>query len=244
MSDERSMDDREQLAAEYALGVLEGGERREAERLSDRDAAFAAMLSEWNERLAPLLDEIPEAEPDPALWERINRALDEEGGRASNVSSIERRLKLWRTYGAAVTAIAAALVLALVLDSPRPPAPPPQASQPQRQPMLVANVAAEDRSAAFVVSYDPAEKSLLVSPAVATPAPGHDHELWVIPASGVPQSLGLVASTAPKRLGVPASALASLRPDATLAISVEPVGGSPTGQPTGPVIATGKINSI
>jgi anti-sigma-K factor RskA len=32
--------------------------------------------------------------------------------------------------------------------------------------------------------------------------------------------------------------------DAMLAISVEPMGGSTTGQPTGPVVASGKMHEI
>jgi anti-sigma-K factor RskA len=109
---------------------------------------------------------------------------------------------------------------------------------------LVANVVAEDRSAAFVVTYDPAGKTMLVSPALATPAPGHDHQLWLIPASGTPRSIGLVASAAPHRLVVPAALQPHFRRDATIAISMEPVGGSPTGQPTGPVVATGQLVTI
>jgi len=237
--------ERDMLAAEHALGVLDGSERAEAQRLEADDADFASLVSEWNERFAPLLDQIAPVTPDAQLWDRINSALDKEGGRASNVHSLTRRVTMWRTYSAAISAVAAALLLVVAIDTFRPtPAPQPQQPQPQRQPVLVANVAAEDRSAAFVVSYDPMDRTMLVSPAVATPAPGHDHELWLIPASGTPQSLGLVASTSPHRLPVPEQLQANFRRDATIAISVEPVGGSPTGQPTGAVVATGKLVAV
>jgi anti-sigma-K factor RskA len=237
--------ERDLLAAEYALGVLAGAERAEAERLIGADPAFAAAVAEWQERLSPLIEEIDPVAPDAAVWERINAALDGEGGRAGNVHQLHRRLTLWRTYSAAISAVAAALLLAIGLDTfgtGEGRAPVQEAARPQ--PLLVANVAAEDRSAAFVVSYDPSGRTLLVSPAVATPAPGHDHELWLIAGSGAPRSLGLVASAAPHRLAVPAALLPHFRRDATIAISVEPVGGSPTGQPTGPVVATGKLTSV
>jgi anti-sigma-K factor RskA len=238
--------ERDMLAAEHALGVLDGSERAEAKRLEAGDAEFAVLVDEWHERFAPLLEEIAPVAPDTALWDRINTALDNAGGRSSNVHRLERRVTMWRTYSAAISAVAAALLLAVGIDSFRSaPAPQPeQRPQAQRQPVLVANVAAEDRSAAFVVSYDPSERTMLVSPAVATPAPGHDHELWLIPASGTPQSLGLVASATPHRLPVPTALQANFRRDATIAISVEPVGGSPTGQPTGPVVATGKLVAV
>ena len=237
-------EERDLLAAEHALGVLEGAERERAERLEASDPDFASNVAQWQERLAPLLGEVAPVEPGAELWTRINDALDQ-GGRPGNVHRIERRLTLWRTYSAAVSAVAAALLLVIAFDpfSPRPateqsrrPAPTP--------PLLLANVVAEDRSIAVVVSYDAARGSLLVSPAVAPPAPDRDRQLWLIPASGTPLSLGLIASGAPHRLLVPAAILPQLRADATVAISLEPVGGSPTGQPTGPVVASGKLAAI
>lgn len=243
--------ERDLLAAEHALGVLDDAQRAEADGLAASDEGFARLVDEWHERFAPLFDEIAPVTPDSALWDWINDALDGQVGRGSNVHKLERRVTAWRTYSAAISAVAAALLLAVALDTtgrapvPAPEQPQPQPQpQPQRQPVLVANVAAEDRSAAFVVSYDPSDRTMLVSPAVASPAPGHDHELWLIPASGTPLSLGLVASTDPHRLPVPEGFQGTFRRDATIAISVEPVGGSPTGQPTGPVVATGKLVAV
>lgn len=242
-----SENERDLLAAELALGLLESEERGDAERLLASDPAFAGEVADWHERLSPLLDEIVPVEPDPALWQRINSVLDQ-GGRPSNVHQLKRRLTLWRGYAAAVSAVAAALLLIIAFDafSIRPEARPDgvPVQRPQSAPVLVANVAAEDRSAAIVVSFDPSGRSLLVSPAVITPDPAHDHQLWLIPASGTPRSLGLIASAAPHRLPVPPPLLGQFRHDATIAISVEPVGGSPTNLPTGPVVASGKLTAI
>lgn len=239
----RPENDRDQLAAEYALGVLDEGERVRAAQLAAGDPAFAGLIANWDERLAPLLDEILAVAPDAALWDRINEALDAAGDRPVNVVQLSRRLTRWRTYSAAMSAIAAALLLVIAVDPFGSRVPEVQPKQ-QRQPMLIANVAAEDSSAAFTVAFDPADRTLLVSPAVATPAPGHDHQLWLIPASGTPRSLGLVASLSPHRLTVSGALLPEFQRDVTIAISVEPVGGSPTGQPTGPVVATGKLTAI
>ena len=243
-----SDNERDLLAAEFALGLLEGDDSSEAERLLASDAAFAGEVADWHERLSPLLDEIAPVEPGAALWDRINSALDE-GGRPGNVHQLKRRLTLWRGYSAAISAVAAALLLVIAFDafSVRPESAPDRGTvqRPvQAAPVLVANVAAEDRSAALVVSFDPAGRSLLVAPAVITPDPEHDHQLWLIPASGTPLSLGLIASSAPHRLPVPPTLLREFRRDVTLAVSVEPVGGSRTGQPTGAVVATGKLTAI
>jgi anti-sigma-K factor RskA len=43
---------------------------------------------------------------------------------------------------------------------------------------------------------------------------------------------------------LPADLAALVKGNATLAVSLEPPGGSTTGLPTGPVIATGKLTSL
>lgn len=234
--------ERELLAAEYALGVLEGDEGARAQRLIAEDTAFASLVVAWEERLSPLLDGIEASDPNPEVWDRINAALDRQGDRPSNVIMLEQSVRAWRRFAAAASAVAAAL-LVVILTRPMldvQPARPPE-SAPVPRSVLVANVAAEDRSAAFVVSFNPADRSLLVSPAVAQGDASHDHELWLIPDTGTPVSLGVVSASAPRRLTVEGNLVPALRPEAVLAISVEPVGGSPTGQPTGPVVATGKL---
>jgi anti-sigma-K factor RskA len=73
--------------------------------------------------------------------------------------------------------------------------------------------------------------------------PRHSHELWVIPAGGKPRSLGVMPDARQTHMQL-ADALAELMQEgATVAISVEPRGGSPTGSPTGPVVASGALRS-
>ena len=43
-------DEQERLAAEHVLGLLEGEERGQAERLLASDATFQAMVEEWRSR--------------------------------------------------------------------------------------------------------------------------------------------------------------------------------------------------
>ena len=69
-------------------------------------------------------------------------------------------------------------------------------------------------------------------------------ELWLIPPGDKPHSLGLIDPLRPVRITVPKSLLPQVNRDAVLAVSLEPPGGSPTGQPTGPVIANGKLASL
>lgn len=234
------------LAAEYVLSLLEDEELAQAERLLAADPAFAALVDEWRERLAPLFEEVAPLTPGPESWARINRELDA-GGRDGNVHRLERRLRFWRSYGTAATAAAAALLFGLATtwqEAPRPPAPVPAPAPPADAPVLVAAVTAEDRSSAFVVTVDPDRRQLLFSPALVRAAPGRDFQLWLLGTDGTPASLGVIGGQAPARLPLSAAVAAGLKEAATLAVSVEPQGGSPTGLPTGPVIATGPLRRV
>lgn len=234
------------LAAEYALGVLEGADLAEARRLLDRDPAFAASVADWSERLSPLLAGVAPAEPGGHVWPAIASALDS-GDRepAGNVVLLKHRLRVWRGYSAAVTAIAASLALAVALDVTKDqPIVPVQPTEPAGARTLVATLSSEDNPARLVVSWDPVGRSFLVTPAVLSSAAGHDHELWLIPPSGTPRSLGIVQTDASQRIVIPVELLRDLSDDASIALSVEPDGGSPTGLPTGPVIAAGKLQQI
>jgi len=72
---------------------------------------------------------------------------------------------------------------------------------------------------------------------------GRAPELWLIPAGGKPISVGMIALDKPTTLTLDPVLLARLGVGAALAVSVEPLGGSPTGQPTGAVIAKGAIGA-
>ena len=135
------MTDREQLAAEHALRLLEGEELLEALRLMGSDPAFAAEVARWEERLAPLFEEIGGAEPGPEMWPRIRQAIAAQSDSA-RVVALQRRVRGWRWGTAAAGAMAAALALFVVVDQLREPTPlpPPSAPAPQPGPVLVASV--------------------------------------------------------------------------------------------------------
>jgi anti-sigma-K factor RskA len=67
---------------------------------------------------------------------------------------------------------------------------------------------------------------------------GRSLELWALPRGAQPRSLGLV-SDQKAILRLAAAADQSLGDVPALAVSLEPQGGSPTGQPTGPVLYMG-----
>jgi len=242
--------DRDWLAAEYALGLLEGESLAEAQRRLSDDPDFRREVGGWTGRLAPLLDEVEAAAPPQDLWRRIEPRLAGAGGSGTapaaaandNLAPLQRKLALWRGYGAAATALAASLAFFMVVRpgaAPVPSAPTPVSPIPAAGPApLVAMMESKDSPVRLVATYEPATRSLVVMPAAGlTRAAGHSHQLWLIPDGGAPRPLGIVTPGAPLRLALSGG----LAPDSTLAVSVEPTGGSPTGLPTGPVIAAGKL---
>ncbi len=228
------------LAAEHALRLLDGPTRSKAEARARDDKDFAAEVERWQERLAPLFESVAPVAPPSSAWASLASQL---GGEAANdnVAALEHRLRIWRGMTAGAVALAAVCVAALVL---RAPLPPPVPSAPveavAKSPMQVAALRGETGPAAVVASYDRDTNSLVITPA-SMPAMGNrSAELWVIPAGGVPHSLGLFDPTKPTRIAVPAGSSVGAA-GAALAVSLEPAGGSKTGLPTGPVIASGAL---
>ncbi|MFS0771993.1 anti-sigma factor domain-containing protein [Sphingomonas sp. 1P08PE] len=228
-------EDPDVAAAELALGLLEGEERATALRRVLADPAFAAEVERWRQWLAQLFDLWPEVEPPVELIDRIDASL---GG----VTVPSTRRFPWPLLAIASAALAACLLVIVAIrpgDGP-PPGPPPVAAPAASEPVLVAAIGGE--GAAVAASFDPADGSLRVTAAPKVPS-GRAAQLWVIGNDGVPYPLGLLASDA-TLLTLPSADRARITAGATLAISIEPPGGSPTGKPTGAVIATGPLAAV
>ena len=229
--------DRDTLAAEHALGVLSGYERREATALEASDPAFAHEVARWRGRLAPLAEAEP-LEPPTSLWPRIEAAIS--AGDGSNVVQLRRKVTLWRAATAGMTALAASLGV-MLLQPPRSVAPLPN-SQASATPM-VAMLGNDQKQMKVVASWDPASRQLVLAIPGDMPAdPAHAHQLWVIPSGGKPTSLGTMPSSKKMHMQLADALARLLQQGATIAISVEPPGGSPTGAPTGPVVVSGSLD--
>jgi anti-sigma-K factor RskA len=222
------------LAAELAFGLLEGEELHAAEQRLGTDPAFAAACRRWQDHAASLVDGIDEA-PSPSLWARIAARLP-----ANDTGVADARLSVRRwQIGTLMASMAAALLGVIAVERGQGPIAPPTHQLPAASPPLVAMLSGAEKSV-VAVSFDLDSGRLVAAPTGLSIA-GHDAELWVIPAGGKPVSLGVIAVARPHMLRPGADRTRELVTGATLAISVEPIGGSPTGQPTGPVILTGKL---
>jgi anti-sigma-K factor RskA len=189
---------------------------------------------------------IQDVAPPAELWGRIEHAIGGEStGAVDNVVQIRKRERVWKGLAAGMTALAAGLALVLSLQIARPDAPLTQQPVPVAEaPALVAALATEGGDATLSVTVSSDRRSVLVTPTRMAAVSGHSHELWLIPASGTPVSLGVIAPDTPRRHSVPAQLVGEVRAETALAVSVEPVGGSTTGQPTGPVVASAPLRQI
>lgn len=233
-------DERDGLAAEFALGLLEGEDLALARHLLSTDPGFAASVARWSGRLAPMLDEVEPVSPPARLWDQISRRMSEPSGESAEIHRLRRKVILWRGFSGAVTAIAASLALFLVVQPRTVDQPVPTTAEAPTA--LAAMIGSEEDPAAMMATWDPANRRLMIASArISAADPNRSRELWVIPADGVPRSLGTMPASPRMRTAVDRQLAQQLHEGATLAVSVEPLGGSPTGQPTGPVIASGKL---
>lgn len=219
----------ELVAAEYALGVLSGAERTAAERRLAREPAFARLVSTWEERLAPLAAEVDGAPPSLEVWDRIAAALPSQ---PVTQPGLWASLAFWRTFGLASALAAACLALAIYLGAFAGGGP------------LVASIDGGGHHR-FVATLNHTRSTIAVVPAAFTgDSKGRVPELWLIPSDGKPRPLGLLQANRAVTISVPAALSKLAARNAVLAVSLEPPGGSPTGEPTGPVIASGKLENL
>ena len=68
------------LAAEYALGTLDAGERAQVESLMAVDTEFTAIVHAWEYRLGVLNQMVGSVEPRPIVWENIKAAIGHSNG--------------------------------------------------------------------------------------------------------------------------------------------------------------------
>lgn len=228
-------EDSDLLAAEYVLGTLDVADRVLAASRIETDLSFAGAVAEWQDRLAPLIETIESVPPPDHLFDDLMVRVF---GRVSAVDEValarlKRRVRLWQGTTAGLSAIAAALLAWIAFGD----------VTLQRPDRFTAVLQQDATAPAMVLDVDVKSRRLTVtSLASATPA-GKSYELWIInPAIGSPRSLGLIpARVATHELLTPYDP--AVITDATYAVTVEPPGGSPTGQPSGTPILSGRLVS-
>jgi len=220
--------DPDMTAAELAIGLLEGEERAAALRRVLADPAYAREVEQWRHRLAGLFDDYRDVAAPPSVGARI----------AAPAADAPRARNAWPIVALAM-AVAAAVAFVFV-SRPGPAPLPIPVAQPHR--LMVASLMMTDKSAAVPAMIDMTTGEMSIPSADMAPA-GKSAQLWMIGGDGVPKPMGLLAAHGASRMTLAPDQRRLLAAGVTLAVSVEPVGGSPTGKPTGPVIAAGKLSA-
>lgn len=249
----------DRLASSYALGTLRGGARRRFETMAREQAPVRAAALIWQSRLASINELQPQMQPDAVVWTRIDNLVQGEkagaaqaAARALALTSVEqttgmaawlRSLTLWRT----ATAIGAmATVAAVTVGVGQREEFGGEIARLQTQLLAAPQieyvaVLADDKAAAsMLVTFDPKAKKLTLQRVGAYEEAGdRSLQLWALPPTGGPKSLGVLGRDKLLRL---TAGERDVREVPTLAISLEPKGGVPSATgPTGPVLFKGAL---
>lgn len=249
-------EDIDQIASEYVLGTLPYARRVEVEQGMASDASLRTAVQRWQEQLLPLTTLAAPVEPSARLWRRIESSLQASGEGAAAATpghpaataprQPARRaaspgwwasVLIWR--GLAGTGFAAAAVLASVLVTRMGPLP---AGGVTAQ-YVVVLVAPGGNAPGWVVQASGVQQLSLI-PVGPTSLPAEKAlQFWTKADNWTaPVSLGLVRPG--ETIRVPLDKLPPLQPNQLFELTLEPLGGSLTGKPTGPIQFIGRAVKV
>ena len=228
----------DRLAAEYALGTSPPRVRRRLAAIAAQDRTVASALAQWERRLAALASEVPAVTPSPHVWARVSTRLgivaQPPAAEAPAPAHWWGRIGVWRALAAASFVVAVALGVTQLARPPLPAAAP-----------IVVVLAGADSKPALIATASRDDRFLTVKAVANTaPAAGRTFELWALQPGGAPKSLGVIPPGAIARVPLTLPAGEALVQIPSLAVSLEPPGGSPTGEPTGPVLYSGSVERM
>ena len=170
-------------------------------------------------------------EPPARVWREIEARITPS---ARGASAAPAGVGPWRAFGFLAGGIASVLLAAFLWLS----------QGPRGEPLFVAVLNTADAEPRMVVSMHQPDtlRVRVVRPWDAMEGKGL--ELWVLPKEGAPRSLGMVTNATGDTIIRITSADPRVQGAQALAISMEPPGGSPTRQPTGPVLCSGPIAPV
>jgi anti-sigma-K factor RskA len=263
---------RDQLAAEYALGTLSDADRQDFERLLAGDRDLRKLVEDWEIKLNHLAESAPSIEPPPHVWDEIDRRIALAPGPRPAPAPVRDgwRDRLWDSVGfwRGATALAAATALLLYVGFLPSVVPEQIAALDKRlariedatrglasrveavaaRPTHVAVLLDKDQRPMMTADLDTADGRLVLRLNLTPPRDFATNmlEVWLVSPDGTRRSLGLFPSERPgttTALILPHDT-AEVLAKAALAVSLEPKGGSRTGQPSGPVLFTGALMPV
>uniref|UniRef100_UPI00310109B7 anti-sigma factor n=1 Tax=Neorhizobium sp. EC2-8 TaxID=3129230 RepID=UPI00310109B7 len=225
----RSQD--EILAGEYVLGLLSLDARRRVENRIRSDRAFALLVKGWESDLSSFNDDYEDVAPGAAVFTEIERRLFGPSKSASSAGRLWNSVGFWRGLSLGTSLVA---VAALVFSFMVPPISP-------RTNQLVAELSTPNNAVNMLAAYDATSGRMRIVPVAAGRPDERSLELWLVPSSGSPLSLGVFPPGMDGELVIPSDRRAPIDEGTTFAVTLEPFGGSPTGAATGPIVASGTL---
>jgi anti-sigma-K factor RskA len=216
------------LAREYVLGTLHGRARERFARVLAASLTARRAVLAWESSLQPLALAVPGVAPPAHVWPRVAAAVGAPRERSTF------GVGLWQALAASLAVVA--VTFGWLFFS---------GGVADRFGDYVAFVGDQGAPIWLLEVYE-RERELSVVTINERPEPaGNSYELWMLPGGGAPPvSLGLIPGVGNAVLPLSAAQLGVLSQTMTLAVSLEPAGGSPTGLPTGPVIFTAPLLGV
>lgn len=228
MANADEIDDDIALAGEYALHLMDAASHRAFLTRLNAEARLRALVAKWDEHLMPLTDGFVEAIPPKSIKAQINARLFPQ--------QVKTGWPLWRIL--AGSGLAVIIALAVLVEIPQQPV------TESFTPTLSAQITAEDQSLIVLASIAPETGVLRIDRQAGTAPDRRVLELWLIAeGAAAPVSLGVLPDTVQFDITLPTELVPAIA-GGTLAISDEPVGGSPVGVPTGDVLAAGLVLAL
>ncbi|WP_265529613.1 anti-sigma factor [Sphingomicrobium marinum] len=236
-------------AAELALGLLEGSELADANRRLLADADFAELVDWWHLKFAHLSRQFDAVPPPSSIWPAIDSHL---AGQDDIPAIAVPTGKGWRKRAAGFLGFMLGVAVMLYVDKGTDLLGPRVVEVPVEQPVsvtpqLFAALDGGETGPDISTRLDPASRKLAVQIAGVPEAelgPSRAPELWVVPAGGAPQSLGLLPYQGgySRELGEAEAALFAA--GATIAVTYEERDSAPHSAPTTDIVAAGQLIEI
>ena len=218
---------RRKLTDEYVLGTLQGPARRRFERLIQMDAEWRAELDATARQLNVLAEVLPPTPVPNRVWDQVQQRIA-----PSRLAAVPTRLSWWERLGfwqgCAITASALSVLLAVYI-AVRP-------LSPAASTLIVVITDDAQKRASWVVSTTADASRLTIEALKPHPLPADRvFQLWVkFPQEVLVRPVGLIPAAGRTTLPVATGLATQLVKAEKFGVSIEPPGGSPTGQPTTP----------
>jgi anti-sigma-K factor RskA len=227
MIDDQIQDD-DMLAAEYALGLLMGADLADAQRRLANDQAFARLVTAWEVRLTQLTDDVAPQQPSPATKKLLLGRMFPDTRRPSFWQGV----RIWQAVSA-VCLLWLGILGVTNLYSPND----------FTAPLYTAEIVAQAGDFRVIAVVDKSTDEVILTKILGAAPEGRILQVWAHGEGEPAISVGLWPEGESIRLALPPT-IAAVQGVLTLGISEEPVGGSPTGSPTGRVFGTVDIAGV